>query len=201
MKTKKYIPLLPLLIAITLLILVITYFILPSKYTHKIDKDTILATPSSPNQTFNLTTIKGEQFQVDLTLNHIKIEKMSKKIVFLKIFGWDCHYCKKEIKELVNLKKKLGDAFEVVAIESQQHSLEENEQLSKEYGINYHIIMGEKFQRLFGYLIEHYDWSGVIPLTIVLGENGKILAFETGYKSYSLSELLKTSIIKGEKND
>ena len=201
MKTRRDIPPIPFFIAITLLILSIIYFILVPKNTPKIGKDTVLATASSPNQTFNLTTIKGEQFQLDLTPNHIKIEKMSKKIVFLKIFGWDCHYCKEEIAQLINLKKELGASFEVIAIESQRHTLEENEQFSKEYGINYHIIMGEKFQRLCGYLIEHYDWSGLIPLSIVLGDDGKVLAFETGYKSYSLAELLKTSIIKGEKND
>ncbi|MCK5854526.1 MAG: TlpA family protein disulfide reductase [Sulfurovaceae bacterium] len=201
MKNKKYIALASLIILITLLIFSIGYFISISPTPLKIEKDTVLAVESSPNQTFNLTTIKGEKFQLSLTPNHIKIKPIENKIIFLKVFGWDCEYCKQEIDELVKLKKELGDVFEVIAIESQRHSLKENEQFAKEYAINYHIVMGEKFQRLCGYFIEHYDWSGVIPLSIVIGEDGKVLAFETGYKSYTLAELLKTSIIKGEKND
>ncbi len=44
------------------------------------------------------------------------------KIVFLKIFGWDCQYCKKEIPELVHLKQELGDSLEIVAIEAQANT-------------------------------------------------------------------------------
>ncbi len=38
------------------------------------------------------------------------------KILFLKIFGWDCQYCKKEIPELIHLKDELKDSLEIIAI-------------------------------------------------------------------------------------
>ncbi len=43
------------------------------------------------------------------------------RLFWLKIFGWDCQYCKKEIPELVHLKQELGDSLEIVAIEAQKH--------------------------------------------------------------------------------
>ncbi len=52
---------------------------------------------------------------------------VSKEDCLLKIFGWDCQYCKKEIPELVHLKQELGDSLEIVAIEAQQHTKEESQ--------------------------------------------------------------------------
>ncbi len=118
------------------------------------------------------------------------------KILFLKIFGWDCQYCKKEIPELIHLKDELKDSLEIIAIEAQQHTKEESREYRKRYGINYIIVDGIKLQRFYEYLRVHYGWSGLIPVTIVLGKSGDILAYEVGVKSYTLAELIKASISK-----
>ncbi len=38
--------------------------------------------------------------------------------------------------------------------------------------------------------------DGLIPVTIVFGKSGDILAYEVGVKSYTLAELIKASISK-----
>jgi thiol-disulfide isomerase/thioredoxin len=119
---------------------------------------------------------------------------MQNRIVFLKVFGWNCKYCQKEIPELIKLKKQFDGAFDIIAIESQQHSTQENLKFSNEKDINYHIVTGSKYKRFLQYLKEHHGWSGVIPLSIVISEGGTILAFEIGAKSYTLAELLKVSL-------
>jgi len=141
-----------------------------------------------------LRTVQGKKFHLSIQPNQIKIDELEGKIIFLKVFGWDCHYCEKEIPELIKLKNKFEGAFETIALEYQHHSNSKNLELIKEKGINYHLVNGDEHQGFLTYLEKEYKWKGVIPLTIVLNTDGKILAFEVGYKSYSLTSLLQRSL-------
>jgi len=148
----------------------------------------------STNQNFIFKTMKLKEFHINATQNHLKIEELKGKIVFLKVFAWDCKYCQKEIPELVKLRNKFKTAFDTIAIESQHHSHKENLDFIKKHNINYNIINGDKQEKFLEYLKQVYNWNGVIPLTIVIDSSGKILAFEVGYKSYSLTTLLQATL-------
>lgn len=180
-------------IVITLLLAIGVYLFMPIN-SEKIVKEVNTTLSTSPTESFVFKTIKGQTFKIDATTSSFKIPKMQNRIVFLKVFGWNCKYCTKEIPELIKLKNQFDGAFDVIAIESQKHTTEENLKHVKELGINYHIVTGDKHEKFFQYLKEHHGWSGVIPLSIVISENGNILAFEIGAKSYSLAELLKVSL-------
>ena len=145
---------------------------------------------------FVFKTVENQKIEIDVDDKIFKIKGMENKTVFLKIFGWDCKFCKKEMPELVNLKNQLGDSFEIIAIEAQHHSKEETLQYMKAYGINYHIISGESHAEFYAYLQKKYAWTGIIPLTIVISKEGRVLAFEVGAKSYSLSELMKAALLR-----
>ena len=164
------------------------YFFL---YIDREDSNTLY---TSPNQIFFLKTIKGQTFKIIASPDSFKIPKLQNRILFLKVFGWDCKYCQKEIPELIKLKNQFDGAFDVIAIESQHYTTQENIKLAREKGINYHIVTGDEYESFLEYLKEYHNWSGVIPLSIVIGEDGKILAFEIGAKSYTLAELLKVSL-------
>jgi thiol-disulfide isomerase/thioredoxin len=148
------------------------------------------------NSDFLFETVKNKRIEIDVEYKIFKIKGMEDKTVFLKVFGWNCKFCKKEIPELVDLKRQLGDAFEIIAIEAQQHSEEESLKYIKEYGINYHIVSGDSQADFYAYLQEKYGWTGIIPLTIVISKGGSVLAFEIGSKSYSLSELMKAALLR-----
>jgi thiol-disulfide isomerase/thioredoxin len=152
--------------------------------------------PNTLEKLFHFKTLEGKDFSIKVGNRSFKIEGMEEKIVFLKVFGWDCDFCKKEIPELINLKKSLPDSFDVIAIEAQNHSTSESQNFIKEYGINYHIVEGKNQKNFYTYLQKQYGWTGIIPLTIVLSKEGYVLAFEIGSKSYSLSELFKSSLEK-----
>lgn len=145
---------------------------------------------------FTFETIEGKSFNIEAFEKQFTIEGMEDKIVFLKVFGWDCKFCQKEIPELVKLKRDLHDTIEIIAVEAQQHSIEESKKFIKEYGINYSIVAGEDQEAFYNYLETKYGWNGVIPLSIVLGQGGKVLAFEIGAKSYTLAELMKASLLR-----
>jgi len=143
---------------------------------------------------FLFETVNNKKIEIDVEDKYFKIKGMENKTVFLKVFGWDCKYCKKEIPQLIKLKNKLGDSFEVIAVEAQHHTKEESLKFIKEYGVNYDIVSGESQSKFYAYLQKKYGWTGIIPLTIVIGKDGKVLAFEIGSKSYSLSELMKAAL-------
>jgi len=146
------------------------------------------------NQSFIFNSMKNKTFNIEVTKKHFKVKELKGKVVFVKVFGWDCQYCKKEIPELIQLKNKFRTAFDIIAIESQHHSNEENLNLIEKNHINYHIVNGDRQKRFLDYLKEEYKWEGIIPMTIVIGTDGQVLAFEVGHKSYSLTTLLQTTL-------
>ncbi len=56
---------------------------------------------------FTFETIYGKSIKVGAEDRRMVVDGFQGKIVFLKIFGWDCQYCKTEIPELVHLKQEL----------------------------------------------------------------------------------------------
>jgi peroxiredoxin len=172
------------LIVIILLVIGIYFYLSQRKVTP----------PLSTNQNFIFKSIQSQEFHINATKNHFEIEELKGKIVFLKVFSWNCKYCQKEIPELIKLKNKFKTAFDTIAIESEHYSSTENLDFIKKQNINYNIINGDKQTKFFEYLKQEYKWNGVIPLTIVIDATGRILAFEVGYKSYSLTTLLQTTL-------
>jgi len=170
---------------ITILIIGIIYFYLSSQNSSR---------NLNTNRNFIFKSIRDKQFNIKSYKNHMEIAQLKGKIVFLKVFGWNCKYCQKEIPELVKLKNKFKLSFDTIAIESQHHSTNENLHFIDKHHINYNILEGDKQKEFLDYLKDVYKWNGVIPLTIVINGNGKILAFEAGYKSYSLTTLLQTTL-------
>lgn len=145
-------------------------------------------------QSFLFNTINNKKFHINSRVDYIEIKELKGKTVFLKIFGWNCQYCQKEIPELISLKNKFGSSFDVISIQQQKYTKQESLDFVKQYHINYSIVDGNNNKNFMKYLEDVYGWKGVIPLTIILDPKGKILAFEVGYKSYSLTSLLKSTL-------
>jgi peroxiredoxin len=183
-KKKSHIKILIGLLSI-LIIIGIAYFSSPNLFK---------TSSSSSSKNFIFKSVQDKTFTIKAYKNHIKIAELKGKIIFLKVFGWNCKYCQKEIPELIKLKNKFKNSFDTLAIEAQHHSSIENMEFIKKYHINYTILDGDKQKAFLDYLKKEYGWDGVIPLTIIIDGNGKILAFEAGYKSYSLTTLLQTTL-------
>lgn len=167
---------------IIILTIVVVFFYLYQSYSLDYSKN------------FVFNTVKNKKLELKTSKDTILIEEFKGKIVFLKVFGWNCQYCQKEIPELIKLKKNFKNAFDVVAIEAQHHSNKENMNLIEKNSINYNIVNGDTVSDFLDYLKERYGWNGVVPMTIVISVDGEILAFEVGSKSYSLTTLLHTTL-------
>ena len=167
-----------------------------SNVNKKVNKEAIEKIDNDSNSDYIFETIDGTKLKIDVEDDAFHVKGLEDKTLFLKIFGWDCQYCQKEIPQLIKLKKELGDSFEVIAIEAQEHTIEESKEAIKKYGINYYIVQGDTHKDFYHYLQKKYGWTGIIPLTIVIAKGGKVLAFEVGEKSYSLSELMKMALLR-----
>ncbi len=152
--------------------------------------------PIPLDNSFEFKTVDNRVFKLKTGKKKMIIEGLEDKIIFLKVFGWDCQYCKKEIPQLINLKNNLDNSFKIIAIEAEKHTNEESLKYIKKYGINYDIVNGNNQKRFYDYLKSNYGWSGLIPLTIILGKGGDILAYEVGVKSYNLSELMHNALLR-----
>ena len=119
---------------IAVIVAIGAYFFMPTD-NKQIKENSEKAISTSPNESFVFKTIKGQTFKIDASLQNFKIPKLQNRIVFLKVFGWDCKYCQKEIPELIKLKNQFDGAFDVIAIESQHHTTQENQKLANEKGI------------------------------------------------------------------
>ena len=159
-------------------------------------KEAIVKIDEVINENYTFETINGTKLKIDVADNAFYVKGLEHKTIFLKVFGWDCQFCQKEIPQLIKLKKELGDSFEVIAIEAQEHSIEASKEAIKKYGINYYVIPGDTHKDFYHYLQKKYGWTGIIPLTIVVAKGGKVLAFELGEKSYSLAELMKAALLR-----
>ena len=188
------------IILLTIIILGTLFFLnkngILSNVGGEVHKEAIKKIDKTPNADYRFETIDGTKLEIDVEDNAFHIKGLDDKTVFLKIFGWDCKFCQKEIPQLIKLKKELGDSFEVIAIEAQEHTVEESKEAIKKYGINYYVIPGDTHKDFYRYLQEKYGWTGIIPLTIVVAKGGKVLAFELGEKSYSLAELMKAALLR-----
>jgi len=180
---KKSLHIIGIIVASILTLIVLFIYLFPQNLS-----------PLNSNQDFIFKTVKNKEFHIKAFKNHFQIKELKGKVVFLKVFGWNCKYCQKEIPELIKLKDKFKTAFDTIAIEYQHHSNKKNLDFIQKYHIDYNIINGDEQISFLDYLKQEYDWDGVIPMTIVIGTDGKILAFEVGYKSYSLTTLLQTTL-------
>ncbi len=188
------------IVLLTVIVLGILFFInrdeVVSNVAKKVHKESTKEVDKVSHADYIFETIDGTKLEIEVEDRAFHVKGFEDKTLFLKIFGWDCKFCQKEIPQLIQLKEELKDSFEVIAIEAQEHTIEESKEAIKKYGINYYIVPGDTHKDFYRYLQEKYGWTGIIPLTIVVAKGGKVLAFELGEKSYSLSELLKAALLR-----
>jgi len=170
------------LLAVFLIALVYLYTLLSTHSTDSMFKE------------FIFKSVDKKVLHVKVSKNHIQIKEFQGNVVFFKVFGLNCPYCKKEIPELIKVNDRFKTVLKTLAIESQHHTPQENIDFIKKNNINYTIVSGDAQEEFLDYLQKVYSWDGTIPLTIVIDPDGKILAFEVGSKSYSLTSLLETTL-------
>ena len=134
---------------------------------------------------------------IDTNNTHIKIKGMGAKlditgakdkVVFIEFFGYRCPPCLRTIPHFINLKNKYKDKIEIIAIEVQGLNHTQLQNFTKQKGINYHTVSDEKAGIFTNYIAQITEWSGSIPLLLVIDKQGNIQAVQVGLVAQNILE-------------
>jgi thiol-disulfide isomerase/thioredoxin len=139
---------------------------------------------------YKLTTSDNKIINVEDTEDGLLFNEYKGKVVFLVLFGHNCPPCRAEIPELINLKNKYKDKFEVIGLEVQGFDSKQLDNFKKSEGINYNIISTSEHNNM-DFLQDvgmRGGWKGAIPFLIVIDKNGKVKDVIEGLASKAMLE-------------
>jgi len=169
----------------------------------KID-DSVVANGTAQEQsvTFDLKTTDGKDLKVIAKKEGWVFTGYENKVVLLNFFGTWCPPCKAEIPHLLNIRKKLKENFEIIAIDVGKrggalNTQEELDAFIKEFGVTYPIVTGADNQKLFG-AVSDLNPSGSIPFMILFNKKGQFMKPYIGMKPEEMqySDISKTIEMK-----
>ena len=154
----------------------------------KID-DNIIAEQKKEIQTvptFNLKTTSGKDIKIIAGKEGWKFKGYENKVILLNFFGTWCPPCKAEIPHLENIRAKVKDDFEILAIDIGPRSGGVNSpkhmaDFIKKYNISYPIVTGKGTSELFG-AVSELNKNGSIPFMILFNKQGKYVQYYLGIK-------------------
>ena len=108
----------------------------------------------------------------------VKLASFKGKVILLNFWATWCHPCKDEIPDLVTLQEQYKDDVVVLGF-SIDDKPEELKEYAAKYQMNYPVLVGaghENIQEAYGPL-----WG--VPVTIIIGRDGKIAKKQSGIRS------------------
>lgn len=135
---------------------------------------------------FNLKTSDGKNIKITAEEKGWSFQGYENKVILLNFFGTWCPPCKAEIPHLLNIRQKLKDDFEILAIDvgkrgGGQNTKEELEAFIKEFGVTYPIATGADNGKLFG-AVSELNQAGSIPFMILFNKKGQYVQYYIGMK-------------------
>ncbi len=132
--------------------------------------------------TFTLKANGAPTLHVEETPNGIRIREYGQKVVLLNFFGKHCKWCMKEIPDLVELQKRYGKKFQVVAIHAQQPmTLGERSRLENRFHFNYPIYESNDNYDFTSYIAQRAGWTGSLPFSVIFDKNGSAVKILPGF--------------------
>jgi thiol-disulfide isomerase/thioredoxin len=153
----------------------------------KIDEDMVSGDSASQQAPeFNLKTHDGKDIKIVVGNDGWKFKGYEDKVILLNFFGTWCPPCKAEIPHLLNIKEKLKNDFEIIAVDIGKRDGTHNTQAEidtfiKQFGVNYPIVIGEENRKLFSAVME-LNQGGSIPFMILFNKKGQYVQYYIGMK-------------------
>jgi len=124
----------------------------------------------------------------DLNGNKISLSDLNGKVIFLNFWATWCGPCKAEIPHFIEAYKEYKDkGMEIIGISVDRTGAKSVIKFAEKYKINYPVAMYTLD------IIKDYRPGNAIPVTIIIGPNGKIRHKKVGYteKKYLKNWFLK----------
>jgi len=132
---------------------------------------------------------KAPEFTLeDLNGNKISLSDLKGKVIFLNFWATWCPPCEAEIPHFIEVYKEYKDqGMEIIGISVDSAGPKSVIKFAEKYKINYPVVMYTLD------IIKGYRPGNAIPVTIIIGPNGKIRHKKVGYteKKYLTNWFLK----------
>jgi thiol-disulfide isomerase/thioredoxin len=106
----------------------------------------------------------------------VSLAGLKGRVVILNFWATWCEPCREETPLLVRLQKEFSEQLEVVGAAVFSHDRDVTKFLS-DYGVTYPVIEGS-FD-----LMGRYNKVSVVPTTVVIGKDGRVLAIFAGSRT------------------
>ena len=158
-----------------------------------ISKEELQATEktSSGGELHKLRSIQGQTITIVENSNGFVFPEYRGKTIILEMFGKRCPHCIKEIPTLNRLKGRYRDKLEVISIQVEDKmSSNEAKSLISRNRIQYPIIPGDMAKNLQYNVQTKYDWTGILPFTMVIKDGVTEGSFRGEVSYRELNELI-----------
>lgn len=137
---------------------------------------------------FTAKTVEGKKFAPDFRLPDLEgrergLDEFRGKTILLHFWASWCEPCKAEFPALVRLSERLGERLAVIGIA--QDSIERALPFAKSHGARFPILIDR-----FGSSMRAYNVK-LIPVSILIGEDGTIQAAFIGPQAYDSVEAIE----------
>lgn len=173
-----------------------------NQVTDKITNDTAINTNTTKKQvqttpTFNLITSADKQLNIIANKTGWKFKGFEGKVILLDFFGTWCPPCKAEIPHLNNLRKTLGDKFEIIGIDIGPRGggitpIYDLISFIEEFKIKYPVTTDGDNNKLYEAL-QQLNPNGSIPFMVLFNANGE---YVNHYIGMVAEEMLHSDITK-----
>lgn len=169
----------------------------------KIDENIVAQNKAQQTEPiFHLKTVDGKDLKIVVKKEGWVFEGYENKVILLNFFGTWCPPCKAEIPHLLNIREKLLNDFEVIAVDVGKrdgtlNTKEELEAFISQFNITYPIVTGADNPLLFG-AVRELNPSGSIPFMLLFNKKGEFMKPYIGMQPEEMlfSEITQTIEMK-----
>ena len=152
-----------------------------------------VTTHATGGETRQFRTVQGTTIAIQKRSNGFSFPQYQDKIIILQVFGKNCEYCFKEIPIIKRIQRKYAHNSKIIALQAQAPmSRGESSSLIQRFQMNYPIIDKGEATSLLLNIQNNYEWTGVLPCTLIIKNGVTEQAFKGEVSYQELDELMSS---------
>ena len=144
-------------------------------------------------ETFTLKAAGQPTIAATGTPNGMTFKGFEGKPVLVNFFGKECRYCKREIPELVSIKKRYGNKIGIIGLHVQERMTPQERSRMR---FDYPVYEYDDNQAIVRYIGTRARFNGSIPFNIIFNADGDVAEIVPGYIDGKRLEAIFAQLLK-----